>query len=100
MFPQLAHLDLRLTFNYGISLLSEMPNGYPILLPNLRVLKLGIGCGDLLNYFTAPSLVSLDIPMFKEIEFLAYEFIQRSKPSLEIMRWELWGDLDLVPSVE
>ena len=95
MFPQLAHLDLRLTFNYGISLLSEMPNGSPILLPNLRVLKLGIGCDDLLNYFTAPSLVSLDIPTFKEIEFLAYEFIQRSKPSLEMMRWELWGDLDL-----
>ena len=95
MFPQLAHLDLRLTFNYGISLLSEMPNGSPILLPKLRVLKLGIGCGDLLNYFTAPSLVSLDIPMWTGTEVQTYEFIQRSKPALEIMRWELWGNHEI-----
>ena len=95
MFPQLAHLDLRLTFNYGISLLSEMPNGSPILLPKLRALKLSVGCGDLLDYFTAPSLVSLDIVMYPGTEEKAYEFIQRSKPLLEKMRWLVYGDLDI-----
>ena len=91
MFPQLAHLDLRLTFNYGISLLSEMPNASPILLPKLRVLKLGIGCGDLLNYFTAPSLVSLDtydstMTDLNEEGLIIYEYLQRSNPPLETLK--------------
>ena len=94
MFPRLAHLELIMYFKHEPSL-GELSNAPPVLLPNLRVLKLGVACGDLLNYFTTPSLVSLDIPMCAGTEVRAYEFIQRSKPSLEVVEWMVWGDLDI-----